>query len=101
MYRVIANGEVWRGEFCNKAKSGRLYWVDTTIIPRLDASGKVVGYTSIRVDITKRKTMEEALRRSEQLLRSTLIGPRRRAADPGSRRRISSVAIRPPRAFWD
>jgi diguanylate cyclase (GGDEF)-like protein/PAS domain S-box-containing protein len=72
MYRVIANGEVWRGEFCNRAKSGRLYWVDTTIVPRLDADGKVTSYTSIRVDITQRKTMEEALRRSEQLLRSTM-----------------------------
>ena len=72
MYRVIANGGVWRGEFCNRAKSGRLYWVDTTIIPRRDARGKVAGYTSIRVDITQRKTMEEALRQSEQLLRSTM-----------------------------
>lgn len=73
MYRVIASGRTWRGEFCNKAKSGHLYWVDTTIIPRLGKSGKVVGYTSIRIDITQRKMMEEALRKSELLNRSTMM----------------------------
>ncbi|NVN88098.1 MAG: PAS-domain containing protein [Rhodopseudomonas sp.] len=73
MYRVIGNGRVWRGEFCNKAKSGRLYWVDTTIIPRRSMSGKVIGYTSIRIDISQRKQMEEALQRSEALNRSTMM----------------------------
>lgn len=74
MYRVIGRGEVWRGEFCNKAKCGRLYWVDTTIVPRRSrATGKVIGYTSIRVDITQRKLMEIALERSEALNRSTMM----------------------------
>ena len=74
MYRVIANGEVWRGEFCNQAKSGRLYWVDTTIIPRARRRGKVIGYTSIRVDITPRKTdgRGAAAQRSSSL-RSTMM----------------------------
>ncbi len=39
MYRRIATGQIWRGELCNKAKDGSLYWVDTTIIPQLGPAG--------------------------------------------------------------
>jgi diguanylate cyclase (GGDEF)-like protein/PAS domain S-box-containing protein len=58
MYRRIANGEVWRGELCNKAKSGSLYWVDTVITPQLGANGKPIAYMAIRIDITARKHAE-------------------------------------------
>ena len=61
MFRQIANGKVWRGELCNRAKGGSLYWVDTTIIPQLGPDGKPDTYMAIRIDITARKETEAAL----------------------------------------
>jgi len=70
---LIEAGRVWRAELCNKAKSGRLYWLDTTIVPRRCRTGRLIGYTSIQIDITERKSMEIALKRSEDLNRSTMM----------------------------
>jgi diguanylate cyclase (GGDEF)-like protein/PAS domain S-box-containing protein len=65
MYRAIAHGKVWRGEVCNTAKNGSLYWVDTTVVPQLDQDGKPARYMAIRIDITARKVAENALRESQ------------------------------------
>ncbi|AEJ02591.1 diguanylate cyclase/phosphodiesterase with PAS/PAC sensor(s) [Nitrosomonas sp. Is79A3] len=58
LWKTIAGGNIWHKEICNRTKSGKLYWVDSVIVPLKDTEGRVERYISIRVDISKRKQKE-------------------------------------------
>lgn len=68
MWETISSGRVWTGEIRNCAKSGSHYWVQTTIVPMLDASGLPIRYISVRTEITRIKEMEASVREANVIL---------------------------------
>ncbi len=58
IWETIANGQIWQGQICNRAKDGSYYWVETTLIPRLNTQGKPYEYIGMRTDITAQKKAE-------------------------------------------
>jgi PAS domain S-box-containing protein len=61
LLKTVTGGKIARGEFCNKAKDGSLYWVDATIIPFLNDKGVPLQYLAITNDITEKKLMGQEI----------------------------------------
>jgi PAS domain S-box-containing protein len=68
LWKAIGNGLTWQGEILNKSKNGKYYWVDSTIMPFKDHTGKIEKFVAIRFDITKQKESEALKRQTEALL---------------------------------
>ncbi len=79
LWDTIRRGEVWRGDICNRAKDGSLYWVETTIVPVANSDGTVMQYMAVRNEITARKNAEAALERAIEDLRLASARERERA----------------------
>ena len=78
MWNVLASGQEWRGELCNRKKNGKLYWASASISPVRDAEGAITNYVGVQEDITERRDAREEreqlvkeLRRSEETLRKS------------------------------
>jgi PAS domain S-box-containing protein len=74
VWGTIGRGEPWRGEVCNRNKSGEIFWVDSLIAPFLDDEGRVDRFVSIYIDITQRKRNEEALAQATKRLELAIEG---------------------------
>ena len=53
MYRVtVKEKKIWNAVVTNLSKDGKLYWVDSYIKASFSPSGKLIGFMSIRYDVT-------------------------------------------------
>jgi diguanylate cyclase (GGDEF)-like protein/PAS domain S-box-containing protein len=73
LWETVSAGKVWKGTFRNRHKDGSHFWLMATIIPFVDAWGKVQRFVAIYTDITESITLTREVsderRRREQLAR--------------------------------
>lgn len=69
MWEKISSGDVWRGVFHNRKKSGELYWESASIAPVIDADGSITHFVAVKEDITEKRAYEESLIKSEEKYR--------------------------------
>lgn len=62
LWQTIQAKKIWHGIVKNRAKDGRAYYVDSTIVPILNARGEAVEYIAIRKDVTELIMQRETIR---------------------------------------
>lgn len=60
MFEAITRGEIWRGEVCNRAKDGHLFWLASTVAALMNEDGSPREYVAVCTDITERRAAQEA-----------------------------------------
>jgi PAS domain S-box-containing protein len=68
IWNTLRSGVAWRGEICNRCKTGGLYWVNSLIAAVRDATGNITRIVSIQVDITAQKQAEQIRAHTQHLL---------------------------------
>lgn len=74
MWKHLLTGKVWTGELQNKRKDGSVYFEEETITPVYNEKDEITRFIAIKIDITHRKEMEEALKLSEERWQFALEG---------------------------
>ncbi|MBX3390608.1 MAG: PAS domain S-box protein [Phycisphaeraceae bacterium] len=72
MWQRIGSGKAWRGEICNRAKNGSLYWIDSIIAPFRGSNGAIDKFVSIGSDITARVEAQEQIAANELRMRAII-----------------------------
>jgi PAS domain S-box-containing protein len=67
LWQTLLEGRVYRGEFCNRKKSGDLYLEEKTIAPILDSRGEPMHFASVGRDVTLRRQLEQRALSSQRL----------------------------------
>ncbi|MFO7830187.1 MAG: nitrate/nitrite transporter NrtS, partial [Bacteroidales bacterium] len=61
MWETIESGNIWKGLFRNKKKSGDLYWERATITPITQDDGSIWHYMAIKDDVTEELMLKDEL----------------------------------------
>lgn len=73
MWETIIDGKTWKGRIKNKTKDGGYYWVDSIIEQEKDNHGNVIGYLSIRHDVTAQVELEKLSANLENIIKDRTL----------------------------
>ncbi|MGE4337503.1 MAG: EAL domain-containing protein [Pigmentiphaga sp.] len=62
LWRTLASGQSWRGEFINRRKDGSEYLEAVLISPVMDDAERITSYLAIKEDITAQRRDQERIR---------------------------------------
>lgn len=72
LWQKLLAKEVFTGEMVNRTREGRLVTVESSVNPVLDEQGELLGFLAIQRDVSARRRTEQALRASEERLRTLM-----------------------------
>jgi len=68
LWKTILTKNIYKATVKNRAKDGSTFYVNTTVIPILDAKGTIEEFIAIRYDVTKEVFYRESLEKKEKEL---------------------------------
>jgi PAS domain S-box-containing protein len=71
LWETITAGQEWRGEICNRKKSGELFWESASISPVRTRGSEITHFVAVKEDVTQRKQAEEAIRRAQEEIKAS------------------------------
>ena len=75
LWKTLALGHTWRGEFINRRKNGDTYIESAVILPLRQADGRISHYVAIKEDVTESRRLKDELKRHQDHL-ETLVSQR-------------------------
>jgi PAS domain S-box-containing protein len=57
---AVEDGPIWQGAVCLRAKDGRPFWLDSTVMTFRNADGTAREYIAVSTDVTQRRQAQEA-----------------------------------------
>ena len=67
MWTKLKNGQVWTGLLTNKRKDGGFIKQEANISPILSSSNQILGYVSVKRDITEQEKMKTQLQQAQRM----------------------------------
>jgi diguanylate cyclase (GGDEF)-like protein/PAS domain S-box-containing protein len=62
MWDSVRSGKTWRGQFCDRSKSGSEIFFESIVIPRFNRRGTIDHFVTISTDITQIRERADTLR---------------------------------------
>ena len=64
LWSELKTNNIWEGEIKNQDRYGNSHWVKGVIFPKYDFDNKIIGYISIRSNITDTKQLEKQVNKA-------------------------------------